>query len=193
MRARRPTSRRRSRGRSKPPAESGAARSGEAFDLLLALVDAAGSEDVNDYMTFMQSAIESGRTPDEKLAWLRAVQLLRDTNAAEENACTFLLHHLSEMISVSEIDRNARLVELSARIDAIRHDHGLTEDEDWYVDQGPPEWQALNREWEAEFDRQWRSILRRVGEEQLARSVPIPDPAVDEAIEDGRLTLIPET
>ena len=39
------------------------------------------------------------------------------------------------------------------------------------ADEGPPEWQEANRQWEAAFDARFAAILRGFGEEEMASNV----------------------
>ena len=56
------------------------------------------------------------------------------------------------------------------------------------ADEGPPEWQEANRQWEAAFDARFAAILRGFGEEEMASNVR--EAGDDARFEAGRMAVI---
>jgi hypothetical protein len=61
----------------------------------------------------------------------------------------FLIFMLVESTTTALIDVDPRLGAITADLERIEREHGLEEGEYWHANEVPPEWQALNREWEA--------------------------------------------
>lgn len=57
---------------------------------------------------------------------------------------------------------------ISAEIRRVEREHGLKPGEFWYRGQGPPEWNELNRHFEAVLDRRRPDVLREFGLPDLA-------------------------
>ena len=114
--------------------------------------------------------------------WIRVVQRLRDDGAISAAVARFLIFHFVDMTPSALMETDPQLADITARIDAIRREHGLADDEDWYVDEGPPEWQALQQQWNDRTDALMSEIFQRHGEHEL---VSITDPSGDPLFEAG--------
>jgi len=64
----------------------------------------------------------------------------------------------------------------------------LEEDEFWYVGEGPPEWQALNQEFNRVVDEIMAETFLRNSELELAMNPAVEDDAL---FEQGRLLVFP--
>jgi hypothetical protein len=60
------------------------------------------------------------------------------------------------------------LMPISIKLEEIRKQHALKEDEDWPIGQGPKEYIKLNKQWEAADDSKFLDRLREFGLDDLA-------------------------
>lgn len=67
-------------------------------------------------------------------------------------------------------DTHPVLSRIGAELERIEREHGLPEGEYWHVHEGPPDWQALNREWDAVYDELLIDIFLRNGEREMAEA-----------------------
>ena len=67
-------------------------------------------------------------------------------------------------------------------------DRWIREGEYWYVEEGPPEWQALNREFDRVVDEIMAETFRRHGELELALN---PGAEGDALFREGAALLFP--
>jgi hypothetical protein len=91
--------------------------------------------------------------PEERL---RAVQQIRKAGGLPPDAVFYLVVMAVEGLAQERIDvsmSDGELKELGDRLDAIERAHGLEEDDEWEPGAAPPEWEALNAEWERVDDR----------------------------------------
>jgi len=123
--------------------------------------------------------------------WIRAVQRARDDGAISAGLCRFLIVKFVEMMPSTLMSTDPLLGDMSARIDAIERAHGLSEHEGWYVHEGPPEWQELNRQWEERVDVLSEEIFARNGEHELAS---LSDEArfLDPLLQAGKREMFPD-
>ena len=97
-------------------------------------------------------------------------QALRAEEVFPAEACYFLIVWAIESLAQSHIDElyNAQY---AARVDKMRRQHGLSEEDEWGPGEGPAEFQQL----EAEFSQAVEAILRatyqHVGEHQIAELI----------------------
>jgi hypothetical protein len=69
----------------------------------------------------------------------------------------------------------AALADIQSRMERVRTRHNLSDDEFWPLGDGPPEWELLNREYDAISDRLFVATLREFGlleEAQLREKEP---------------------
>ena len=130
-----------------------------------------------------------GRTGDAE-SWIRVVQRIRNAGEISGAAAYFMMFKFAEQLPTKAMETDPELRDISARIRAIERAHGLGDDESWYVDEGPPEWQDLQQQWSAKVDLMTSELFARVGEKELASA----DYAeVDPQFEAGRKELFPWT
>ena len=71
-----------------------------------------------------------------------------------------------ERMERGEYDETLRPIQ--ERMRAYRESHGLEADEDWALDEMPPEYQALEDQWERAADELFAEILRSQGYRAMA-------------------------
>ena len=120
--------------------------------------------------------------------WIRAVQRGREEGSISAAASRFMIFKFAEMTPSVLMKTDPGLADITARIDAIRRAHGLTEDEDWNVDEGPPEWQALQTSWNERCDALMAELFERNGEHELAS---MTHPSGDSLYQAGAAEMFP--
>jgi hypothetical protein len=132
--------------------------------------------------------VEHGDNPDP---WIQEVRRARDAGVIGAALARFLIYTFAEAALSAVIYTDPVLSALMKRIDRIREEHGLRDDEDWHVDEGPPEWNALNRRWDVAANALINSVFRRNGETELSADELHGDDALFE--EGRRLVVGPES
>jgi hypothetical protein len=84
---------------------------------------------------------------------------------------------------------NEDLKPISDRIKQIEIAHGLAKEEFWPPDAGPPEYQALNRDYETLLDRKQGEVFREFGEQKIAELWDQKRDQFDELFEKGRVAI----
>lgn len=100
--------------------------------------------------------------------WIAAARTLAATAVITENASLYLIEIFLETITFHAAATDAELVRIEGEMERIKREHGLTEDEDWYVDEGPEEWQALAAAWDRRDDAIRVAMLRTLGHDEVA-------------------------
>lgn len=113
---------------------------------------------------------------------MRLIQAMRDAGALEENEAWHLLYWTLEQMSDQWTATDAELVRLMVAMEAVERQHGLTEDEYFYLDDAPDDFLALSNEWDRRLNVIWAGELTTLGEPEMARLV-----LTDELHEDPRL------
>ncbi len=135
------------------------------LERLRTLVLEPGKERKARMMTRARNELDQTREPGP---WIAAARTLHSEGVISENALYYLVEILLECITLHSMDHDPEMLRLAAGIDELKRAHGLRDDEEWYVDEGPPEWRALNDEWN-ERDRELRvQTLRSLGHDDLA-------------------------
>lgn len=164
----------------KPPADP---RLAEALEILGSIVSARGTAEARE--VFDDAMQLFYRTGTDVVPWLRAARILEDTGAAAEDEVTFFIVRLSEGAAGGQSEDDPEMARLMSGIEAIKRAHGLPEDEDWHVGEGPAEWTALNQEWERALDRRWHALLVAAGEHKIASAVGMELPALWDRVRRG--------
>lgn len=100
--------------------------------------------------------------------WIAAARALAAEGVVSADAVFYFAEHFLECITFQAVNHDPEMLRIYAEIDEVKRAHGLRDDEDWYVDDGPAEWQALNKAWD-ERDHELRvSTLRALGHDDLA-------------------------
>jgi len=120
--------------------------------------------------------------------WIREVQRARDAGALSPAVARFLIFKFAEATISALIGIDRRLASITSQLRRIEQEHGLEEGEYWYVDEGPPEWQALNREFDRVTDEIMTETFLRHGELELAAN---PQAEGDELYSEGAALVFP--
>jgi hypothetical protein len=109
---------------------------------------------------------------------------VRDSGLVPEDAGLYLVcWQISQM---TERLADTVLSEFDDRLDAIRAAHGLAEDEDWSLADAPPEYRAVNDEYERASDELFVQVLEAHGEHAIASLYRTDRETYDRRDEAGR-------
>ena len=98
---------------------------------------------------------------------LKGYQRMRRLRQLPSDVLFFLVAR-TLMSLVDEIGQPPELRRVDDRIQEIERAHGLGEGEEWLIDEGPPEWQLAQDEWDALTNAFEVKVMRDHGEEKLA-------------------------
>ena len=113
---------------------------------------------------------------------VRELQSRRDREELPAKRTDQLIHSLTEWEAVTKSDSDSVLRAISARINQVERQHGSQADEDWFADEGPAEWQLLNRAWAAMLAATQAKLLTSYGEQRLAERLASGDVGLPEVI-----------
>jgi hypothetical protein len=136
------------------------------------LVAELGSDSAKGLVSQAFAIVEDSGKPNR---WIFEVKRARERAAISPALAHFLIYKLAESAMEQLTVTHPLLSELSAHIELIEREHGLDEDEHWFAQEGPPEWQALNRDWETVFDELMIDIFLLNGERELAEAYAAED------------------
>lgn len=143
------------------------------LDLILTIAQNANTEYAQQLVRDIRELLDTGAAIEP---WSNAVQLARDLGAIGSVESYYLIDIMTEEVIGSLTDRDEILVGLRDQMDAIELEHDLGEDESFYLDDAPPEWLALNRQWDRRFQDLHVELLRRIGEPGIANDIVLrPD------------------
>lgn len=100
--------------------------------------------------------------------WIAAARTLAAEGVTTEDAVYYLVEIFLECVVMASMGRDPEMVRIERAMDELRRAHGLSEDEEWLVGDGPPEWGALNDAWNARDDAIRVETLRALGHQDLA-------------------------
>jgi hypothetical protein len=100
--------------------------------------------------------------------WITAARTLSERLIISEDAFYYFADMFLESIMMHASRSDPELGRLMNEIDAIERAHGLTENEAWHVNEGPPDWRALNDAWDRRADDIMVAALRENGDVDLA-------------------------
>ena len=125
----------------------------------------------------------------EAQVWLKAADSAEAAGAFKPPYCFLLRTMAVERVH----DRrwlaglySPELGDISARINAIRKREGLDEDEDWFIGQGPEDWEELNEQYSQVLDAKFEKTLREYGLVDMANLYRQDREAYDARREEGR-------
>lgn len=100
--------------------------------------------------------------------WIAAARTLAAEGVISADAVYYFVEILLECITLQSTSHDGEMLRLEHEMDQLKRAHGLRDDEEWYVNEGPPEWTSLNDAWN-ERDREIRvSTLRTLGHGDIA-------------------------
>lgn len=124
-----------------------------------------GKERAQRMMRRIRAELEETPEPGP---WIAAARALAAQSVITENAALFLTEIFLECITFNAVHSDPEIVRLYAELDRVKREHGLSEDEDWLVHEGPPEWQELNAAWNRRDDEIRAAALRALGYGEIA-------------------------
>lgn len=158
------------------------------LDQVLAFADSADTPEGLALLRGMRRAVERGADPEP---WVRGVQVARDLGVIDDDGACYLVSLLVEDAIGASIDQDATLRSIAAEMDAIERREGLAEDEFYFVNEAPADWQALSHRWDARFDAMQAEHFRRYGEEEMAAQLRLHPAEFRERCDRGWRTMLP--
>ena len=137
------------------------------LDLILSIAQNANTEYARDIFGSIRKLLDTGAAVEP---WTSAVQLARDLGAVGPTESYYLIDLMIEAAIGALTGSDEVLIDLSAQMEAVERAHGLEEDEDFHLDDAPPEWTELNRRWDRRFQDLHVDLLRRIGEPGMANA-----------------------
>jgi hypothetical protein len=156
------------------------------FERILEIAQHAGTYRVRELIRHIGDEIEE--TADVA-QWASAIQLARDLGAVGATECYALLDIVTEEAMEGLTQTDAELLRLGEEMTTIARAEGLTEDEDYYLDDAPAEWLELNRRWDQRFDLLRADLFRRIGELGMANELLLFQEAFEARSQEGRSAL----
>lgn len=80
----------------------------------------------------------------------------------------YLLASLGDVVALSRARENPRFVEVDRSMDRVKREHGLGDDQDWYLRDAPAEYVALNTQYMALEAQEMADWYASLGEHELA-------------------------
>ncbi|MDE2815561.1 MAG: hypothetical protein OXK81_02530 [Chloroflexota bacterium] len=134
---------------------------------------------------------DKGNRENRAHVWVSLVEAMYAAGRVTKAEYTHLLAIFLIMVHQDrwfDGDYDADLKPISDQIVQIERAHGLTEDEYWPPGEGPPEHEALNRNFEAILDREQGHVFREFGKTWLANLWEQERERFDELFEEGRVS-----
>ncbi len=156
------------------------------FDRILELAQHAGTYRARDLIRRIGDEIVE---PADVPQWASAIQLARDVGAVPPAECYALLDIVTEGGMGSLTQTDAKLCRLADAMRMIATADGLSDDEDYYLDEAPAEWLELNRQWDQRFDQLRADLFRRNGEAGMANELLLFPEAFEARSQEGRTAL----
>ena len=153
------------------------------FDRILQIVEHAGTVRARALMHRMIDEIEG---PADVPQWASAIQLARDLGAVGATECYALLDIVTEEAVGSLTETDSELRRLTDAMRMIATADGLSDEEDYYVDEAPAEWLELNRQWDQRFDQLRADLFRRIGEPGMADELLLSQETFEDRSREGR-------
>jgi nucleotide-binding universal stress UspA family protein len=113
----------------------------------------------------IREEVDRARAPGP---WIAAARALAADSVISDDAASYLIDNFLECITLSSMENDPEMVRLGHEMDRVRREHGLTEDEDWLVHEGPEEWEQLNADWERRDLEIRVATLRALGHGDIA-------------------------
>ncbi len=135
------------------------------IDRLAALVAERGEERSRRILWRIRRDLDDAPDPGP---WIAAARTLRDRGLIDDDTVIYFGELFTECVIAHASQTDRELVRIRAAMDHIEIAHGLSEDESWYVNEAPLEWQALNAEWDRRADAIVTAKLYELGCDDLA-------------------------
>ena len=164
----------------------------DPYELLSLLAEVRGTPDALDVWRVLKAPYESGSSWREVDPIMRMIQAMGDAGVFSRADRFFLLGSLSDAVVPSRASEDPRFHEVEQEMELVRCTHGLTEDDDWYLDEAPPEYRELNDEWCEIADREMARWFESLGEWEMARLLVRDRSAFEARWGEGRRELFGE-
>lgn len=128
----------------------------------------------------------------DPLPWIHAACALHDDGAISTDAMWYFARAFTEGVLAPATDTDEELLLLDATMKAIERQHGLREEETFYVDDAPEEWRETNVRWDRRADELTQTYLREHGFAAIADRWAQDPEAFDEATLRAERELWPE-
>lgn len=135
------------------------------LERLESLVMEPGEERARRMMSRIMSELERTADPGP---WIAAARTLAANGLISDDTVCYFATMFLECVTMRACNEDDEMLRIFAEIAEVRRAHGLQEDEDWGVDEGPPEWLALDAAFERRDLEIRVSALRAVGQDDLA-------------------------
>jgi len=119
----------------------------------------------------------------------RRIQAMNEQGLFSTRERCFLIASLGDAIEPSRAREDPRFDEVDRAMDRVKREHGLTDEEDWHLDEAPEEYLALDREWRAIAERELAAWFESMGERELAYLIAHDHEALFERLDEGRREL----
>lgn len=100
--------------------------------------------------------------------WIAAARALAADGVITADAALFLVEAFLDAVTYASLESDPEMVRICEEMDRVKREHGLDEDEEWYVDEGPEEFERLNDEWERRDHENRIAALRALGHGDIA-------------------------
>lgn len=110
---------------------------------------------------------ELDRTP-EPGPWIAAARALAAKGAVTADAVYYFVEIFLECITARAAWNDPEMLRLDGEMNRVKREHGLDEDDDWLVHEGPAAWQALNAAWDRRDHEIRVTTLRALGHDDIA-------------------------
>lgn len=116
-------------------------------------------------MSGIRAELDRERSPGP---WIAAARTLAAQGRISADGVLYFVEIFLECITAHAAAHDAEMLRIYAEIDRVKRAHGLRDDEDWLVHEGPPEWRALNAAWDRRDDEIRIATLRGLGHHDIA-------------------------
>lgn len=139
----------------------------DPVDLVSQLFVFAGAPNANRIEQALEVIVDVGAYDPAPL--IQSARILCDLGQASEDAATWFAERMLESYTQRLSGSDPELLALTAAMDDIVRREGLDpEFDDFYLDEAPADWLALNRKWDARVDAACDAQLRAAGASDFA-------------------------
>jgi hypothetical protein len=143
----------------------------DPHELLSILAEVRGTAEAQPVWRELADQFWNGASWRDVDPVMRMIQAMGDAGLFSEAERFFLLGNLSDAVVPSRASEDPRFSEVEEEIERVRSEHGLSEDEDWYLHEASQEYRELNEEWRAIADREMARWYESLGEWEMARLI----------------------
>ncbi len=135
------------------------------YDRLRSILTERTLDRENRLLAAIRNEMMAGPDP---APWLGDIMSLHREEALPHDERFFFLEIITDAVSTRAFDQDFLTMELARQIDRIEADHGLTKDELWRIDEGPPEWRELTSRCDSRLDELIILAFRAAGDIEAA-------------------------